>query len=488
MSPPQPARAASHRTRHWVAYLTGAALVLVVLLAGPGPAGASFPGTNGLIAYTLAPDLWVVDPATSGARAVTAGLGVRANDPAWAPDGSRLAFGNIVTETGGIWVVRSDGTGGTRLTTLATDAQPAWSPDGAKIAFVRRQGQFDRLFVMAADGSGVTAVTGSIDVHVQDPEWSPDGTKFVFSNGTDIYVVGVDGSGLLKLTGAGTPGTLRGGRFPSWSPDGKTIAFSAVDSIRLIGADGTGNRALVSALREVWELSWSPDGTKIAFVNDAAGPFQEELFVVNADGSNVTRPAVDTETTLDWGVVPPPPPPPPPPVLGKTVNVGPVSGVVRVRPRGTQRFVVLAASTQIPVGSELDTTRGRVGVTAAIGGGQTERGEFYEGRFVVVQAVAAKPVATVRLTAPFTCPRTTRTTAGEAAPPRRRRLWGDAKGTFRTQGKYATAVVRGTVWLTEDRCDGTLIRVRTGSVTVRDLVRKRTVVVRAGKSYLARKP
>ncbi len=65
---------------------------------------------------------------------------------------------------------------------------------------------------------------------------------------------------------------------------------------------------------------------------------------------------------------------------------------------------------------------------------------------------------------------------------------GDAKGRFRTQGKYATAAVRGTVWLTEDRCDGTLIRVRTGSVTVRDLVRKRTVVVRAGQSYLARKP
>jgi dipeptidyl aminopeptidase/acylaminoacyl peptidase len=473
--------------RRRAAYLTGAAVVFVVLLAGPRPAGAAFPGKNGLLAYTLSPDLWVVDPETGNARAVTAGLGVRAIDPAWAPDGSRLAFGNVVAETGGIWTIRSDGTGGTRLTVLGGDAHPAWSPDGTKIAFVRRQGQFDRLFVMAADGSGVAAVTGSIDVHVQDPEWSPDGTKFVFSNGSDIYVVAADGSGLVKLTGIGTPGTLPGGRFPSWSPDGRTIAFSALDTIRVIGADGTGNRVLVSGLREVWELSWSPDGTKIAFVNDQAGPFQEELYVVNADGTNVTRLAVDTEPSLDWGVVPPPPPPPPPPVVGKTVNVGPVSGVVRVRVRGTQRFVVLAASTQVPVGSELDTTRGRVGVTAAIGGGQTERGEFYEGRFVVVQAVAARPVAAVRLTAPFTCPKTTRTSAGQAAPPRTRRLWGDAKGRFRTQGKYATAAVRGTVWLTEDRCDGTLIRVRTGSVTVRDLVRKRTVVVRAGKSYVARK-
>jgi ferric-dicitrate binding protein FerR (iron transport regulator) len=45
--------------------------------------------------------------------------------------------------------------------------------------------------------------------------------------------------------------------------------------------------------------------------------------------------------------------------------------------------------------------------------------------------------------------------------------------------------VRGTIWLTEDRCDGTLVRVVRGRVDVRDLTRRRTVVVRAGQSYLA---
>jgi hypothetical protein len=69
-----------------------------------------------------------------------------------------------------------------------------------------------------------------------------------------------------------------------------------------------------------------------------------------------------------------------------------------------------------------------------------------------------------------------------------RRLWGrDSGGSFRTHGRHSHATVRGTRWLTEDRCDGTLTRVTEGSVVVRDLARRRRVVVRAGHSYLARK-
>ena len=66
------------------------------------------------------------------------------------------------------------------------------------------------------------------------------------------------------------------------------------------------------------------------------------------------------------------------------------------------------------------------------------------------------------------------------------RLWGDGKGRFRTRGRNSTATVRGTRWLTEERCDGTLTRVARGSVTVRDLRARKRVVVRAPRSYLAR--
>jgi len=68
-----------------------------------------------------------------------------------------------------------------------------------------------------------------------------------------------------------------------------------------------------------------------------------------------------------------------------------------------------------------------------------------------------------------------------------RRLWGsDSGGRFRTHGRHSQATVRGTRWLTVDRCDGTLTRVTRGAVSVRDHVRDRTVLVRAGHSYLAR--
>jgi hypothetical protein len=70
----------------------------------------------------------------------------------------------------------------------------------------------------------------------------------------------------------------------------------------------------------------------------------------------------------------------------------------------------------------------------------------------------------------------------------RRRLRANARGRFRSRGRYSAATVRGTIWLTEDRCDGTLTKVTRGRVAVRDFRRKRTVIVRAGKRYLARAP
>ena len=64
-----------------------------------------------------------------------------------------------------------------------------------------------------------------------------------------------------------------------------------------------------------------------------------------------------------------------------------------------------------------------------------------------------------------------------------RRLWGKGKGKFRTKGRYASATIRGTWWLTADFCKYTLVRVNEGSVTVQNLVSKKFQVIKAPKSF-----
>jgi hypothetical protein len=89
-----------------------------------------------------------------------------------------------------------------------------------------------------------------------------------------------------------------------------------------------------------------------------------------------------------------------------------------------------------------------------------------------------------------TCKKGGRKTQGFEAQAKKknpkRSLWANGKGVYRTRGQYSSATVRGTQWLTEDTCDGTRTYVKRGVVLVRDFVHKKTVVVRAGHSYLAK--
>jgi hypothetical protein len=72
------------------------------------------------------------------------------------------------------------------------------------------------------------------------------------------------------------------------------------------------------------------------------------------------------------------------------------------------------------------------------------------------------------------------------AAARRRSLFGSARGRFRTRGRHSSATVRGTRWLQKDTCAGTVTSVKSGKVVVRDFTKRRTVLVKKGKRYLAR--
>ena len=171
------------------------------------------------------------------------------------------------------------------------------------------------------------------------------------------------------------------------------------------------------------------------------------------------------------------------PVFHKTVVVKVISGKVRVRRPGSNDFVDLMGSEGIPLGSTVDTLAGVVELTSVPkAGGKPQAGRFYEGVFKVTQPGSVTNLALTEALA--SCRGGGRSAA--ATKKKQRHLWGDGKGSFRTAGKYSSATVRGTKWLVKDSCAGTLTRVVRGTVTVRDKARGKTVVVSAGKSYLAK--
>jgi streptogramin lyase len=182
------------------------------------------------------------------------------------------------------------------------------------------------------------------------------------------------------------------------------------------------------------------------------------------------------------------------PVLGESVAVAPVTGGVRVKLPGARSYVPLVAGASIPVGSLVDTRSGTVRLRSARDrAGATQKGTFWGAIFQVRQPRRGRGMTSLVLRGGrFTgCPSGLARAATIARDGGRRRvvrrLWGrDRNGRFRTHGRDSVATVRGTEWTTIDRCDGTLTRVREGEVLVRDLRRKRSVLLGAGRSYLAR--
>ena len=167
----------------------------------------------------------------------------------------------------------------------------------------------------------------------------------------------------------------------------------------------------------------------------------------------------------------------------QTVVAREVSGKIRVRRPGSREFVDLDASQGIPLGSTVDAKEGAVEIAAVPrAGAAPEKATFKDGIFRLSQSRGITSLTLTEQLAP--CPR--RGARAAQRKPKTRKLFGDGRGSFRTVGRYSAATVRGTRWLVQDTCAGTLTRVTQGTVLVRDNVRQRNVTVRAGGRYLAR--
>lgn len=254
-------------------------------------------------------EIGLVNSATGAYTRLTNNI-VADSNPAWSPNGSRLAFASQRTGLVDIYLMNPDGTALQRLTTsAAADFQPAWSPDGSRIAFVSARDGNNEIYVMQADGSGQVRITdeGASDT---EPVWAPSGDRILFvstraanghpgvydmaANGTDVRLVKVDASApsvspagdrvvfvntasdSLPFTITDRAGvnistigeTVMGNEpvSPAWGPDGR-IAFSVAtpsgctrlqcSSLSAVSSDGAGPN-FIGTLTDVTEPAWRP--------------------------------------------------------------------------------------------------------------------------------------------------------------------------------------------------------------------------------------
>jgi dipeptidyl aminopeptidase/acylaminoacyl peptidase len=324
------------------------ATILVALVAmsalGLGSSEAAFPGGNGRIVYvagtaTAGPASALVTRTPSGGgRTVlrsTSADGCVVGNPAWRPDGGSLALESC----GGLATMRGDGSGFLRLPLVsqaegpgvyyASDSQPAWSPDGERLAFVSETRYDDgllsywsrRLAVMNADGSEPRALP---DARIDDPErtnpeWSSRGL-IAFTRwpgwapceertcdgrlraAPAIWIIHPDGSGLRRVVARAQQ--------PAWSPDGRRIVFVRSPGglplpetrIHVTGLDGEGVRTVARGFYP----AWSPNGKRIAFVQSRpmrGGRLSFAIYTVRLDGSDrrlVARSSRHDLGPLDW--------------------------------------------------------------------------------------------------------------------------------------------------------------------------------------------
>ncbi len=300
--------------------------------------------------------------------------------------------------------------------------------------------------------------------------------NFAGGSGTTIGRASVNGTGV-------DPSFIGGATGPCGVAVNSANVFWAnfgSDAIGRANLDGSGaNQAFVGATDPCGVALTS---THLFWANQSTGAIGRAMLNASkVDQALISGADAPCGVAVDAGV--------PDPVVGESVIVTPISGVTGTKCQGDPGFVTLKVEKAIPIGCEVNTRPGRLRLTSSTGtGGGTQSAQFYDGMFRVKQKSGGKPFTELKLSGALECGKNR--LGGANAAKRKgkgRKLWGKGKGKFRSKGKKGAGSVRGTTWLVADRCDNsTLGRVKKGKVRFRDFVRKRTVTLKRGDSYVAK--
>ncbi len=350
-------------------------------------------------------------------------------------------------------------------------------------------GEFATPQSVATDGDGNVYVADADNFRIQKftgggdflTAWGSSGSgpgQFSAPEGVatdtagNVYVADAQNDRIEKFSSSGTFLTQWGSSGKGPGEFGFPIAVATDSAGKIYVADSENDRIETFTGSGDFLTQWGGPGSgpgELDFPVDVAAAASGRVYVADAHNDRIQI----------FGKLPQP-------KFGKTVNVGVVSGKVRVRLAGTHRFVELVSELQIPVGSSIDTTAGRVRLKSAKNGnGELQAADFYRGRFNVQQPRTGKPITVLVLEGAIGPCHGGRHGRASASRGGGRRLWGSGHGNFRSEGKHGSATVRGTIWLTRDSCQGTFFRVKRGVVTVKDFTLHRTVKIRRGKHYLA---
>ena len=304
-----------------IGLLIAAAMVVYIgsIHRPPEPFGLA---RNGSVAYSLDGDIVLADPVSGATRVIVADPAFD-HDPAFSPDGTRLAFWRPSTQLAGddLVVARADGADPIVITREpVTELEwMDWAPDGRTILLASSVNGQPTLELLDTDGRARrTLLSGLVvDGAMFRP---PHGAEILFRGRTrdrvGLYVMNADGSERRTLVTPTADDLDHNLGSPRYSPDGSKIAYQRWDPslgelrVHVMDADGTGDHVLTHDPRawlEAWPV-WSPDGSKIAIqrsFRDASGAPSSDnrpYAIIRADGSGE---AVETGPPLppDGGTI-----------------------------------------------------------------------------------------------------------------------------------------------------------------------------------------